>query len=129
MLLMLGSRLEDPSPVRAPCWTVCAISSVLALAPLFTVPATISGDQSLAIRPTSPCKRSGQLSFGRSITLEVIEQGVQNGQTPRLQATWRSRRRSALKESQLQQAEIDQQAETRRDPGLNRAGTAQLLFR
>ena len=42
LLMLLGSRLEDPQSGPTPLrWTVCVISGVLALALLFTVPATI----------------------------------------------------------------------------------------
>ncbi|UPM49270.1 HpsJ family protein [Synechococcus sp. A10-1-5-1] len=142
LLMLLGARLEDPlsgpNPLR---WTVCVISGVLALALLFTVPATISGDQSLSDQTNQSLQaQRGQLELAKAqldnpkVLEQVIDQGVQNGQIPEAASDEEKKKAArAFMESQLQQAENQiKQAETRRDLALNQrriggTGTAVVL--
>lgn len=143
LLMLLGSRLEDPQSCPTPLrWTVCAISGVLALALLFTVPATISGDQSLSDQTNQSLQaQRGQLELAKAqldnpkVLEQVIEQGVQNGQIPQAASDEEKQKAArAFMESQLQQAENQiKQAETRRDLALNQrriggTGTAVVLL-
>lgn len=142
LLMLLGARLEDPlsgpNPLR---WTVCVISGILALALLFTVPATISGDQSLSDQTNQSLQaQRGQLELAKAqldnpkVLEQVIDQGVQNGQIPEAASDEEKKKAArAFMESQLQQAENQiKQAETRRDLALNQrriggTGTAVVL--
>ncbi|WP_415399155.1 HpsJ family protein [Synechococcus sp. W4D4] len=142
LLMLLGARLEDPlsgpNPLR---WTVCVISGVLALALLFTVPATISGDQSLSDQTNQSLQaQRGQLELAKAqldnpkVLEQVIDQGVQNGQIPEAASDEEKKKAArAFMESQLQQAENQiKQVETRRDLALNQrriggTGTAVVL--
>ena len=142
LLMLLGARLEDPRSGPTPLrWTVCVISGVLALALLFTVPATISGDQSLSDQTNQSLQaQRGQLELAKAqldnpkVLEQVIEQGVQNGQIPEAASDEEKKKAArAFMESQLQQAENQiKQAETRRDLALNQrriggTGTAVVL--
>ena len=142
LLMLVGARLEDPQSGPTPLrWTVCVISGVLALALLFTVPATISGDQSLSDQTNQSLQaQRGQLELAKAqldnpkVLEQVIEQGVQNGQIPEAASDDEKKKAArAFMESQLQQAENQiKQAETRRDLALNQrriggTGTAVVL--
>ena len=111
------------------------------MALLFTVPATISGDQSLSDQTNQSLQaQRGQLELAKAqldnpkVLEQVIEQGVQNGQIPEAASDEEKQKAArAFMESQLQQAENQiQQAETRRDLALNQrriggTGTAVVL--
>jgi len=142
LLMLIAARLEDPHSGPTPLrWTVCVISGVLALALLFTVPATIGGDQSLSDQTNQSLQaQRGQLEMAKAqldnpkVLEQVIEQGVQTGQIPETSSEDEKKKAArAFMQSQLQQAENQiKQAETRRDLALNQrriggTGTAVVL--
>lgn len=142
LLMLIAARLEDPQSCPTPLrWTVCVISGVLALALLFTVPATIGGDQSLSDQTNQSLQaQRGQLEMAKAqldnpkVLEQVIEQGVQSGQIPETASEDEKKKAArAFMQSQLQQAENQiKQAETRRDLALNQrriggTGTAVVL--
>ena len=144
MLLMLfGSRLEDPQARRTPLhWVVCVISGLLALGLLLTIPVTISGDRSISDQANQALMaQKGQLAMARAqlqnpqVIEQVIDQGEKAGQIP-LEASDAEKEQAAkaFMDRQLQQADEQlAQAERRRDLAANQrriggTGTAVVLL-
>ena len=144
MLLMLfGSRLEDPQARRTPLhWVVCVISGLLALGLLLTIPVTISGDRSISDQANQALMaQKGQLAMARAqlqnpqVIEQVIDQGEKAGQIP-LEASdaEKAQAAKAFMDRQLQQADEQlAQAERRRDLAANQrriggTGTAVVLL-
>ena len=129
LLMLLGARLEDPQSGPTPLrWTVCVISGVLALALLFTVPATISSHQTLSDQANQFLQTErAKLAYFREqlddpkVLEQVIQEGVQNGQIPK-GATEEEKEKAARSamERRLQEGENQfKKAETASDLTLN----------
>jgi hypothetical protein len=143
LLMLLGSRLEDPQAGRTPLrWFVGVLSGLLALALLITIPVSINGDRTLSDQANQALlAQKGQLEMARAqlqnpqVIEQVIAQGEQTGQIPA--AATNDQKQQAAKafmDRQLKQADSQlQQAERRRDLASNQrriggTGTAIVLL-
>jgi hypothetical protein len=143
LLMLLGSRLDDPQAGPTPLrWVVCVLSALLALGLLITIPLGISGDRTLSNQADQALQaQKGQLEMAKAqlenpqVIEQVIAQGQQAGQIP-VDATAEQKRQAAkaFMDRQLQQADTQmQQAERRRDLATNQrriggTGTAIVLL-
>ena len=143
LLMLLGSRLDDPQAGPTPLrWLVCVLSALLALGLLITVPLGISGDRALSDQANPALQaQKGQLEMAKAqlenpqVIDQVVAQGQQAGQIP-AEATPEQKRQAAkaFMDRQLQQADSQlQQAERRRDLAANQrriggTGTAIVLL-
>jgi hypothetical protein len=143
LLMLLGSRLDDPQAGPTPLrWVVCVLSALLALGLLITIPLGISGDRTLSNQADQALQaQKGQLEMAKAqlenpqVIDQVIAQGQQAGQIP-VDATAEQKRQAAkaFMDRQLQQADTQmQQAERRRDLATNQrriggTGTAIVLL-
>lgn len=143
LLMLIGSRLDEPAPGRTPLrWFVCVVSALLALALLITIPVGISGDRALSDQADQALQaQKGQLEMARAqlqnpqVIEQVIAQGEQAGQIPDTATTAQKQQAAkAFMERQLQQADNQlKQAENRRDLAANQrriggTGTAVVLL-
>ena len=142
LLMLIAARLEDPQSGPTPLrWTVCVISGVLALALLFTVPATISAHQTLSDQANQLLQTErAKLAYFKEqldnpqVLEQVIQEGVQNGQIPE-GASDKEKKKAArtAMERRIQEGENQfQKAETASDLTLNQrwvggTGTAVVL--
>ena len=129
LLMLLGSRLEDPHAGRTPLrWFVCILSGLLALALLVTIPVSISGDRTLSDQANQALlAQKGQLEMARTqlqnpqVVEQVIAQGEQAGQIPAAATNEQKQQAAkAFMDRQLKQADNQlKQAERRRDLASN----------
>ena len=143
LLMLIGSRLDEPVPGRTPLrWFICIVSGLLALGLLITVPVTINGDRAISDQANQALMaQSGQLAMARAqlqnpqVIDQVIQQGEQAGQIPATASEEQKQQTAkAFMARQLQQAEDQlKQAENRRDLAANQrriggTGTAIVLL-
>ncbi len=133
VLMLIGQRLDEPVPGRTALrWSVCVLSSLLALAVLISIPVTISGDRVVTDQANQALlAQRGQLEQakaqleGPNALKAVIAQGESTGQLPAdlPQAKKEEAARAVLENQikpQLRKAEADlKQAENRRDLAAN----------
>ena len=133
VLMLIGHRLDEPVPGRTALrWSVCVLSSLLALAVLISIPVTISGDRVVTDQANQALlAQRGQLEQakaqleGPNALKAVIAQGESTGQLPAdlPQAKKEEAARAVLENQikpQLRKAEADlKQAENRRDLAAN----------
>jgi len=143
LLMLIGSRLDEPVPGRTPLrWFIGIVSGLLALGLLITVPVTINGDRAISDQANQALMaQSGQLAMARAqlqnpqVIDQVIQQGEQAGQIPATASEEQKQQTAkAFMARQLQQAEDQlKQAENRRDLAANQrriggTGTAIVLL-
>jgi len=142
LLMLFGSRLDDPAAGRTPLrWLVAVVSILLAIALVVAVPVSISGDRSLSEQADQQlAARKGQLEMARAqmdnpqVIDQLIAQAAQAGQIP-ADATPEQQQAAAksFMQRQLQQAEDQlQQQQRARDLTVNQrryggTGTAVVL--
>jgi hypothetical protein len=143
LLMLLGSRLDEPQAGPTPLrWVVCVLSALLALGLLITVPLGINSDRALSDQANQALQaQKGQLAMAKAqlqnpqVIDQVVAQGQQAGQIP-AEATDEQKRQAAkaFMDRQLQQADTQlQQAERRSDLAANQrriggTGTAIVLL-
>ncbi len=142
LLMLFGSRLDQPAAGRTPLrWLVAVLGILLALAMLVAVPVSISGDRALSDQADQQlAARKGQLAMARAqmqnpqVIEQLIAQGEQAGQIPAdATADQKQQAAKAFMERQLQQADAQlQQQQRARDLTVNQrrfggTGTAVVL--
>jgi len=143
LLMLVGSRLDDPETPRTPIrWTVCVLSGLLALGLLASLPVAFGGDQMMEqeVNQQLAAKR-GQLAMARQqskdprLPAQLIQQAEAAGQLPAgSTAAQKQEFVKGLIDRQLQQIETQvKQAEQTSRIGLNQrryggSGGAVLLL-
>ncbi len=116
MLILFGSRLDEPQSLRTPLrWAVAVIAALLAIGLAVAVPASISGDsvltaqteQSLAAK-RSQLEMARQQSQNPQVVAQLVRQAEQSGQVPP-QATEEQKQLAARGFIDRQLQQMDQQ--------------------
>lgn len=129
LLMLVGSRMDQPEAVRTPIrWVVCGVSALLTIAMIAVVPMAITGNQTLAGQADQTLQQKrGQLEMARQQSKDpegvkmLGEQLAQAGQLP-ANATAADKTKAAQRFIDGQLAQMDQQiqqAERQRNLAVN----------